>query len=76
MSLLSNLPVGGFVVIVIIGLLFILALLILFYTSARYRALAAHSDGDGEGKRGFLKVKLINVAVALVAGFACYWLGF
>ena len=49
MSLLSNLPVGGFVLIVIIGLLFILALLILFYTSARYRALAAHSDGDGEG---------------------------
>lgn len=29
-----------------------------------------------ESKRGFLKVKLINVAVALAVGFACYWMGF
>lgn len=29
-----------------------------------------------ESKRGFIKVKLINVAVALVVGFACYWMGF
>ncbi len=64
MSLLSNLPVGGFVVIVIIGLLFILALLILFYTSARYRLLAAASDGDGEGKRGFLKALLSEFSAA------------
>ena len=64
MSLLSNLPVGGFVVIVIIGLLFILALLILFYTSARYRALAASSDGDSEGKRGFLKALLSEFSAA------------
>ena len=64
MSLLQNLPVGGFVVIVIIGLLFVLSLLILFYTSARYRALAASSDGDGEGKRGFLKALLGEFSAA------------
>ncbi len=64
MNLLRNLPVGGFVVIVIIGLLFILALLILFYTSARYRALAASSDGDGEGRRGFHKALLGEFSAA------------
>ena len=64
MSLLRNLPVGGFAVIVIIGLLFVLALLILFYTSARYRALAAASDGDGDGKRGFHKALLGEFSAA------------
>ncbi|MGX8692338.1 MAG: hypothetical protein ACSW8E_01090 [Clostridia bacterium] len=64
MNLLRNLPVGGFVVIVVIGLLFVLSLLILFYTSARYRALAASSDGDGEGKRGFLKALLAEFSAS------------
>jgi hypothetical protein len=64
MNLLRNLPVGGFVVIVVIGLLFVLALLILFYTSARYRALGAASDGDGEGKRGFLKALLAEFSAS------------
>ena len=64
MGLLHNLPVGGFVVIVIIGLLFVLALLILFYTSGRYRALASASGGDGEGKRGFHKALLQEFSAA------------
>ncbi len=54
MSLLHNLPIGGFAVIVMIGLLFVLALLILFYTSARYRALAAASDGKGGFRKALL----------------------
>ena len=29
-----------------------------------------------ETKRGFIKVKLVNVAVALLAGFICHWIGF
>lgn len=64
MRLLHNLPVGGFVVIVIIGLLFVLALLILFYTSGRYRALASASGKDGEGKRGFHKALLQEFSAA------------
>ena len=60
MSLLHNLPIGGFAVIVMIGLLFVLALLILFYTSARYRALAAASDGKG----GFHKALLGEFSAA------------
>ena len=64
MRLLHNLPVGGFVVIVIIGLLFVLALLILFYTSGRYRALASASGKDGEAKRGFHKALLQEYSAA------------
>ena len=62
MGLLHNLPIGGFAVIVIIGLLFVLALLILFYTSGRYRALAAASAGDGKG--GFHKALLGEFSAA------------
>ncbi len=58
MGLFQNLPVGGFVVILLIALLFVLALLLLFYVCARYRALAAGSKGDGEAQRGFRKALL------------------
>ena len=64
MGMFRNLPAGGFAVIVIIGLLFVLAVLILFITSARYRALARSSDGDGEGKRGFHKALLGEFSAA------------
>ncbi|MBR5343565.1 MAG: MotA/TolQ/ExbB proton channel family protein [Oscillospiraceae bacterium] len=63
MGLFRNLPAGGFAVIVIIALLFILALLILFYTSARYRRLAALSAG-AEEKRGFHKALLDEFSAA------------
>ena len=65
MGLLQTLPAGGFAVIVLIAILFILALLILFYTSARYRALSAASEGSGEGKkRGFYKELLSNFSAS------------
>ncbi len=64
MGLFRNLPVGGFAVIVIIGLLFILAVLILFYTSLRYRMLAAASDEESDGKRGFHKAVLNEFSAA------------
>lgn len=50
-DLLQNLPAGGFVVIVIILSLFVLALVLLFHLSARYRFLIAKTDG--EPGRGF-----------------------
>ena len=53
MGLFQNLPAGGFAVIVIIAALFVLALVILFYTSGRYRGLAA--IGSAENARGFHK---------------------
>ena len=64
MGLFRNLPAGGFVVIVIISLLFVLALAVLFYTSLRYRALSRASDRDGEGQRGFHKALLGEFSAA------------
>ncbi len=49
---LSNLPFGGFTVIVIIVSLFIFGLILLFYTSFRYRRLAARSE-EGLAQGGF-----------------------
>ncbi len=64
MGLFRNLPAGGFVVIVIISLLFVLALAVLFYTVLRYRMLSGASDGDGEGRRGFHKALLGEFSAA------------
>ena len=50
-DVLQNLPAGGFIVIVIIAALFILALILLFHLSARYRYLIAKTGGKAE--RGF-----------------------
>ena len=55
MDLLQNLPFAGFAVIVIIAALFVLALIILFSTSARYRFLAAKNGAEkGRGFHGAL----------------------
>lgn len=50
-DLLQNLPAGGFIVIVIILALFVLALILLFHLSARYRYLTVKTGGKAE--RGF-----------------------
>ncbi len=54
MTTFSNMPPVGFIVIVIIAILFILAVGLLFYVFARYRALAARVGGKSETTRGFV----------------------
>ncbi len=50
---LSNMPTVGTVVIVIIGLLFTLALILLVHVYLRYKLLAGKAKGDPEHSRGF-----------------------
>ncbi len=55
MGILKTLPPAGFVVIVVIALLFVLAVALLLIVSARYRALCSRaSDADGNGFRSAL----------------------
>ena len=60
---LSNLPFGGFTVIVIIVSLFIFGLILLFFTSFRYRRLAARSE-EGMAQGGFHRALLDEFTAA------------
>ena len=53
MSQLKNLPFGAYVVILIIAMLFILAVVLLFYVYLRYKRLSAKASGRDEESRGF-----------------------
>ena len=53
MNNLSNMPTVGLVVMVVIGLLFALALILLFHVYLRYKLLAGKAKGDPEKVRGF-----------------------
>ncbi len=53
MSSLQHMPAGGFVVIVIIGILFVLAVILLFHVYFRYKVLAGKASGDDQGAKGF-----------------------
>ena len=53
MSNLKNMPAAGFVVIVIIGILFILSIVMLFSVYLRYKSLGSKTGGSSEEKRGF-----------------------
>ena len=55
---IRNMPVAGFVVIIIIGILFVLSVILLFHTYMRYRLLAGKARGNGEESRGFKAVLL------------------
>lgn len=46
MPSIANMPVAGSVVILVIATLFVLALVLLFYVSFRYRLLAARAQGN------------------------------
>ena len=50
---IRNMPVAGFVVIIVIAILFVLSVALLFHTYLRYRLLAGKAKGDGEESRGF-----------------------
>ncbi len=66
MSNLKNLPLAGWIVIVVILALFALAVVLLFYLSARYRLLAGKAKGDGgdEAGRGFRALLLEEYTAA------------
>lgn len=66
MNSLKNMPPAGIVVIAVILLLFVLALILLFYLSARYRLLAGRAKGDGgdETGRGFRALLLEEYTAA------------
>ncbi len=53
MNILKNMPFAGLVVIVIIGILFALAVALLFYVFLRYKLLARRAAGYEEDKWGF-----------------------
>lgn len=53
MSALQRMPAGGFVVIIIIAILFVLAVGLLFYVYLRYKAVGARTGGRDEETRGF-----------------------
>ena len=53
MSNLKNMPAAGFVVIVIIGILFILSIVMLFSVYLRYKSLGSKTGVSSEEKRGF-----------------------
>lgn len=61
--MLSKLPIGGFVVIVIIAALFVLALVVLYYTCRCYRRLAVLS-ANGGGNSEFHKALLDEFSAA------------
>ena len=53
MSNLQHMPSGGFVVIVIIGILFLLAVILLFHVFLRYKLLAGKASGNDQNAKGF-----------------------
>jgi len=53
MSNLRNMPTAGLVVIVVIGILFALAAVLLVHVYLRYKLLAGKAKGDPEKARGF-----------------------
>ena len=53
MSNFHNIPPAGLIVITVIGALFVLAVILLFYVHMRYRLLTAGAAGQGEEGRGF-----------------------
>ena len=53
MSHLKDMPTAGFVVIVVIAILFALALVLLIHTYLRYKLLGRKASGDDEKSRGF-----------------------
>ena len=60
---IRNMPFAGFVVILIILALFVLAVVLLFHLYLRYKLLAGKASGTGEDSRGF-KGALLSAYVA------------
>ena len=54
MADIKNMPLAGFIVIVVIAVLFALALVLLFVVSARYRSLARRTSGNDVERGRFI----------------------
>ncbi len=61
---LQNMPTAGFVVIVVIVLLFALSVVLLFHSYLRYKLLAGKAKGSAEASRGFRKALLEEYTAA------------
>ena len=64
MSILRNMPASGVVVITIIAVLFVLAVILLFYVNIRYRALEGKASGTNPERRGFRAAVLSEYTAA------------
>ena len=53
MDVLQNMPRSGVIVITVIAVLFVLAVVLLFYTRIRYRFLESRASGSNKSARGF-----------------------
>ena len=53
MDVLQNMPRSGVIVISVIAVLFVLAVVLLFYTRIRYRFLESRASGSSQSARGF-----------------------
>ena len=53
MNILQNMPASGIVVIAIISVLFVLAVILLFYVRLRYSLLENGAGGTNSESRGF-----------------------
>lgn len=64
MNVLASMPVSGIIVIAAIAILFVLAVLLLFYTWGRYKGLAGMVKGGLDRDNGFLRFTVNNFADA------------
>lgn len=64
MNVLASMPASGIIVIAAIAILFVLAVLLLFYTWGRYKGLAGMVKGSLDRDNGFLRFTVNNFADA------------
>ena len=64
MNVLASMPASGIIVIAAIAILFVLAVLLLFYTWGRYKGLAGMVKGGLDRDNGFLRFTVNNFADA------------
>lgn len=64
MNVLASMPASGIIVIAAIAILFVLAVLLLFYTWGRYKGLAGMAKGGLDRNNGFLRFTVNDFADA------------
>lgn len=64
MNVLASMPASGIIVIAAIAILFVLAVLLLFYTWGRYKGLAGMVKGSFDRDNGFLRFTVNDFADA------------
>ena len=64
MNMIKNMPASGVIVISIIAILFVLAVILLFYVRLRYRLLEGKASGTSQENRGFRSALLSEYTAA------------